>query len=209
MINFKNMWRVREFLKSKLFLQKVLIKKKIDFGSSKANSMFLKMLKNSKFYFEYGAGSSTYEAKRMRIKFTSIESDKKIFELIKNQLKTNNIKYYSLGPTSTFSYPIFLLNKKINNYVKSVNEHLSRDTKLKMILIDGRFRVACCLNLLNFKEIIIKKKIIILLDDFIKRPHYKVLNNFFRIKLIGRMALLTPKKMINKEVFKKYISDPR
>ena len=114
MINFKNMWRVREFLKSKLFLQKVLIKKKIDFGSSKANSMFLKMLKNSKFYFEYGAGSSTYEAKRMRIKFTSIESDKKIFELIKNQLKTNNIKYYSLGPTSTFSYPIFLLNKKIN-----------------------------------------------------------------------------------------------
>ena len=171
--------------------------------------MFLKMLKNSKFYFEYGAGSSTYEAKRMRIKFTSIESDKKIFELIKDQLKTNNIKYYSLGPTSTFSYPIFLLNKKINNYIKSVNEHLSRDTKLKMILIDGRFRVACCLNLLNFKEIIIKKKIIILLDDFIKRPHYKVLNNFFRIKLIGRMALLTPKKMINKEVFKKYISDPR
>ena len=86
MINFKNMWRVREFLKSKLFLQKVLIKKKIDFGSSKANSMFLKMLKNSKFYFEYGAGSSTYEAKRMRIKITSIESDKKKFELIKNQL---------------------------------------------------------------------------------------------------------------------------
>ena len=117
----------------------------------------------------------------MRIKFTSIESDKKIFELIKNQLKTNNIKYYSLGPTSTFSYPIFLLNKKINNYVKSVNEHLSRDTKLKMILIDGRFRVACCLNLLNFKEIIIKKNIIILLDDFIKRPHYKVLNNYLEL----------------------------
>ena len=40
MINFKNTWRVREFLKSKIFLQKVLIKKKIDFGSSKANSAF-------------------------------------------------------------------------------------------------------------------------------------------------------------------------
>ena len=209
MINFKNMWRVREFLKSKIFLQKVLIKKKIDFGSSKANSAFLKLLKNSKFYFEYGAGSSTFEAKRMRIRFISIESDKEIFKLIKNQLKSNNIKYYSLGPTSTYSYPIFLLNKKINDYINSVNEHLSRNTQLKMILIDGRFRVACCLNLLNFKEIIIKKKIVILLDDFIKRPHYKVLNNFFRIKLVGRMALLTPKKMINKEVFKKYISDPR
>ena len=159
MINFKNTWRVREFLKSKIFLQKVLIKKKIDFGSSKANSAFLKLLKNSKFYFEYGAGSSTFEAKRMRIRFISIESDKEIFKLIKNQLKSNNIKYYSLGPTSTYSYPIFLLNKKINNYINSVNEHLSRNTQLKMILIDGRFRVACCLNLLNFKEIIIKKKL--------------------------------------------------
>ena len=209
MIYLKNMWRVREFLKSKFFFEKILIKKKIDFGSYKANSSFLQMLKNSKFYFEYGAGSSTFEAKKLGIKFISIESDKKIFEIIKNQLKTNDIKYYSLGPTSLFSYPIFLLNKKINNYIKSVNKHLTRNTQLKMILIDGRFRVACCLNLLNFREIIIKKKIIILLDDFIKRPHYEVLNNYFRIKIIGRMALLTPKKVINKEVFKKYIFDPR
>ena len=65
------------------------------------------MLKNSKFYFEYGAGSSTFQAKKLGIKFISIESDKKIFELIKNQLKTNNIKYYSLGPTSLFLIQFF------------------------------------------------------------------------------------------------------
>jgi len=209
MIYLKNIWRVKEYVKSKFLFKKILIKKKIDFGSQKANSFFLQMLKNSKFYFEYGAGSSTFQAKKMRKKFISIESDKKIFETIKKKLKTSNIQYYSLGPTSLFSYPIFLLKKKINNYIKSINKHLTKKTQLKMILIDGRFRVACCLNLLNFREIIIKKKIIILLDDFIKRPHYKVLNNYFRIKLIGRMALLSPKKIINKEVFKKYIFDPR
>ena len=48
------------------------------------------------------------------------------------------------------------------------------------------------------------------LDSFlIYEAGYKVLNNYFRIKLIGRMALLSPKKIINKEVFKKYIFDPR
>ena len=76
MIYLKNMWRVREYLKSKFFFEKILIKKKIDFGSYKAN-FFLRMLKNSKFYFEYGAGSSTFQAKKLGIKFISIESDKK------------------------------------------------------------------------------------------------------------------------------------
>ena len=171
--------------------------------------LFYECLKIPNFILNTSAGSSTFQAKKLGIKFISIESDKKIFETIKRQLKTDNIKYYSLGPTSLFFLSIFLLNKKINNYIKSINKHLTRNTQLKMILIDGRFRVACCLNLLNFKQVIIKKKIIILLDDFIKRPHYKVLNNYFRIKLIGRMALLTPKKIINKEVFKKYIFDPR
>ena len=76
MIYLKNMWRVREYLKSKFFSEKILIKKKIDFGSHKANSFFLRMLKNSKFYFEYGAGSSTFEAKKM---ITGKQNNKKNF----------------------------------------------------------------------------------------------------------------------------------
>jgi len=77
------------------------------------------------------------------------------------------------------------------------------------ILVDGRFRVACCLNLLRFLD---KEQfdMIILIDDFKNRNHYKILYEYFNIKLVGRMALLTSsKKKFDQEVFEKYLLDSR
>mgnify|MGYP001220678703 FL=1 len=77
------------------------------------------------------------------------------------------------------------------------------------ILIDGRFRVACCLNLLKF---INKKNFnsIILLDDFHKRTYYYVLKEYFYLKMVGRMALLLrQKKKFDKRVFNHYLNDSR
>ncbi len=77
------------------------------------------------------------------------------------------------------------------------------------ILIDGRFRVACCLNLLKFMN---KKNFntIILLDDFKKRTYYHVLKEYFFLKTIGRIALLLrPKKKFDKRIYNYYLNDPR
>jgi len=73
-----------------------------------------------------------------------------------------------------------------------------------LILVDGRFRIACCLNLLN--KIHIKKKFIIILDDYKKRKEYHYLNKFFEIKKVGRLGVLKPKKKLyfNKNIIEDF-----
>ena len=82
MIFFQNYWR----FKSKLFLKKkIKLTKKINFGNNTTNSFFLNKLKKSKFYFEYGSGSSTLVANELNKKFISIELDKKYYLELKKK----------------------------------------------------------------------------------------------------------------------------
>ena len=206
MIFFENLTR----FKSKFFKKKILkITNNVNFGSKKSNNFFKKKLKNSKHYFEYGAGSSTLYADMNEKKFTSIELDKSFFFMIKEKLKKKNIFFINLGPVGEFSYPLFRNKKKILSYIKSIDPYFNKKNYPDFILIDGRFRVACCLNLLLIMN---KKKIksTILIDDYKKRDYYKILRNFFYIKEVGRMAILnSKKKIINPNILSDYILDSR
>ena len=206
MIFYQNYWR----FKSKLFLKKkIKLTKKINFGNNTTNSFFLNKLKKSKFYFEYGSGSSTLVASELNKKFISIELDKKYYLELKKKIKNDQVKFFNIGPVGEFSYPIFKLKKKIINYINSIDSYLSNEDYPDLILIDGRFRIACCLNILKHIQ---KKslKVLILLDDYEKRESYKILNKFFKIKSIGRMAILKPlKKRVSDKTFNEYLYDPR
>ncbi len=205
-----NLYRIKEFLKNKFLIKSLKVKKNIDFGNIRANNFFLSCLKNSNFYFEYGSGSSTLLATKLKKKFVSIESDYKFFRVMLNKIKTPSIKFVSIGPTLAFSYPLFIFKKKILDYINSIDYFFKKKKIPDLILIDGRFRVACSLNLLNFKREILSKKTIIILDDYKKRSHYRDLNFFFSIKEVGRMAILKPKNKKNfKQYFYKYLLDPR
>ena len=211
MFYYIKIWRIREFLKNLVLKKEVSIRNNIDFGNNKTNSYFFKKLKLSNFYFEYGSGASSILATKLRKKFVSIETDFKFYNLMLNKIDNKNIKFFSIGPTIIYSYPIFILKKKIKKYVKSIDLYFKKNKKIDLILIDGRFRVACCLNLLNFKNAIIKKKINILLDDYLLRKHYHILNKYYKIKSLGRMAILQPKRKDFKinYLLKKYLNDPR
>ena len=206
MIFYENYWR----FKSKLFSKKkIKLTKKINFGNNTTNNFFLDKLKKSKFYFEYGSGSSTLLANDLNKKFISIELDKKYYLELKKKVKNDQVKFFDIGPVGEFSYPIFKLKKKIVNYINSINIYLSNEDYPDLILIDGRFRIACCLNILKHIQ---KKslKVLILLDDYEKRESYKVLNKFFKIKSIGRMAILKAlKKRVSDKTFNEYLYDPR
>ena len=206
MIFFENLNR----FKSKFFKKKILrINNNVNFGSKKSNIFFKNKLKNSKHYFEYGAGSSTLYADINKKKFTSIELDKSFFFMIKKRLIKKKIFFINLGPVGEFSYPLFKNKKKILSYVNSINPYFNKKIYPDFILIDGRFRVACCLNLLLIMN---KKKIksTILIDDYEKRDHYKILKNFFYIKRVGRMAILNAKKkVIHPNILNNYILDSR
>ena len=206
MIFFENLSRFKlKFLEKK----SLKINNNVNFGSKKSNNFFKKKLKNSKHYFEYGAGSSTLYADMNEKKFTSIELDKSFFFKKYERLKKKNVFFINLGPVGEFSYPLFKNKKKILSYIKSIDPYFNKKIYPDFILIDGRFRVACCLNLLLIMN---KKKIksTILIDDYKKRDHYKILKNFFYIKEVGRMAILNAKKKtIHPNIFNNYILDSR
>jgi hypothetical protein len=207
MIFFENFYRFKKKLFNKTELQ---ISNDINFGSKKANEYFIKKLKKSKFYFEFGSGSSTLLADSLKKKFVSIELDKSFFNLMKKKLKNKDIYYINIGPVGEFSYPLFRNKKKIIKYITLINKFFLKKKFPNLILIDGRFRVACCINL-YFLLKKYKKNPIIILDDFEKRKHYQVLKKIFYINKIGRMGILKIKKKLKNKPLKitDYIFDSR
>lgn len=191
MIFFENLFR----LKKKIFNNhKIEVSQDINFGNKKTNDFFKKTLKKTNFYFEYGSGNSTILIDKYKKKFISVELDKKFYQLIYDNLKRKSgIIFVDMGVVGEFSYPIFKDKKKILEYIQTLNKFFTKNKFPDFILVDGRFRVACCINI----YLLIKKfnrHPIVILDDYEKRNHYKILNKIFDIRKIGRMALLKIKK---------------
>lgn len=178
--------------------------------------MFYKYLDKSTVYFEYGSGGSTYQAsiRNNIIKIFSVESDlewhnklKKMIEnkshinFIYNEMNTKPNTWGHPGVNSTkeqwinYSDQITLLDKKTQN-------------EIDLIMIDGRFRVACCLKSFN----VINDNCLIVFDDFLNRPHYHIVLEYFDIidKTVDNMMAILKKKnsikdiQIPDEIIKKY-----
>ena len=208
MIFFENLHR---FKKKILNNFKSDITENINFGSKRANIFFKNKLKKAKFYFEYGSGNSTLLSDSLNKNYFSIELDKNFYLNLRKKLKyKKKLLHINIGPVGEFSYPLIKNKIKIINYIETINKFFKKKKFPDLILIDGRFRVACCLNLYF---LIKKHKInpLIILDDYKKRNSYKILNKFFRIKLKGRMGILIAVKNrnIKKSIINNYIYDSR
>lgn len=201
MIYFENIKRFKNIYKN-FFFKNIKIENRINFGSNQANLFFLEKLKKSNYYFEYGSGSSTIIADQFKKKFLSIELDKLYYYLLKKKIDNKRgIKIINIGPVGEFSYPLFKFKEKIKRYVECIDEEFKKNTYPDLILVDGRFRVACCLNLLKFEKIN-KGLCTIIIDDYIKRKEYHILKSFFFIKKIGRMASLRSKNISTNKIIK-------
>jgi len=169
----------------------------------KDKQMFYKYLDKCKNYFEYGSGGSTYQASiRNNIqKIYSVESDKEWYKIVKDKIKSNNFIYFynemetlpnnwgEPGPNSTQ-----IQHKNYSNYIKILNEEEQKS--IDLILIDGRFRVACCLKCFD----IINYDCLIAFDDFLNRPDYHIVLNYFDIvnkTSDNKMVILKKKKNID------------
>jgi hypothetical protein len=62
-----------------------------------------------------------------------------------------------------------------SSQIVTLNETLTK--KIDLILIDGRFRVACCLKCFD----VINDNCFIIFDDFLNRKHYHVILDYFYI----------------------------
>lgn len=174
---------------------KYKVSSEINFGSNQANNFFKKHLKKCKFYLEYGSGNSTLLAVRYKKKFISVEGDRSFYNYLRISKKINDIKYINIGPTKYFSYPILpfcFIEKKIikySNYFEKI--FLEKRLIPDLVLIDGRFRVNVCLNIIKFLiKNKIKKNILLIIDDYKFRKSYKILKEFFKITNEGRFGVI-------------------
>jgi len=116
--------------------------------------MFYRYLDKSTVYFEYGSGGSTYQANlRTNIqKIYSVESDKtwmnKLNSVIKNDSKITYIYNEMETKSNTWGYPCGrCLKTSLANYSEHIrNLTVEERSKIDLVMIDGRFRVACCLK---------------------------------------------------------------
>jgi len=175
--------------------------------------MFYKYLGKSKFYFEFGSGGSTYVASTFDNikKIISVESDKiwcnKVLNCVKNK---NRVKMHHINieaKPNSLGYPGPNSKKetwfKYSDVIKRLDKNIS--SKIDLILIDGRFRVACCLKCYNAMS----DRCVIAFDDFIPRKHYHIILNYFNIiekSKSNTMVILKkkPGKIIPQELIKKY-----
>lgn len=187
------------YLRYKLLVSKKFdITKNINFdykGSSKSTLFFKEELNKHKFVLEFGSGSSTLLYDDLKINFISIENDKSFFNYMKNKLINKSIIYYDFGPTYYYGKPVlfYFRKKRLLNVAKKfasspILKILEKNIDNPLIFVDGRYRVLVCLYIykffynsnLNFTLII---------DDYVSRDYYFILENYFYIKKVGRFAV--------------------
>ena len=149
-------------------------------------NLFHKYLYKSKYYFEYGSGGSTYQASLCPNikKIISIDSDYDTHIKIKSMIKQNKDKitfqYCDMktlpntwGNPGKDSTPNDWIN--YSNQIINLNKNIS--SNIDLIVIDGRFRVACCLKCHS----VINDDCIVIFDDFLNRSYYHIVLGYFTV----------------------------
>lgn len=147
--------------------------------------MFIKHLNKCSNFLEYGCGGSTFLAVSSSNinNVYSIESDKEWIQKVDKSLnldaKTKLKFFYKeiLTRPNNWGNPgrnCPLLNKK--NYSDGIND-MEIMKHIDLVLIDGRFRVACCLKLYDK----ISENCLIAFDDYMNRNFYHVVEKYFKI----------------------------
>lgn len=158
-------------------------------------------LKRCQFYLEYGSGGSTVLAARLEKEFISVESDlfymKAVIKKVGPAEKAHFI-HADIGVTGYWGAPYFKkpTPRRVSRWKKYPqapwDEIAKRENKPDLVLIDGRFRVACALTCLRHLADSSKAKILV--DDYVNRPHYREIEQFASLESMqGRMAVFSPK----------------
>lgn len=145
--------------------------------SPKETALFEDCLKKAERYFEFGSGGSTKLASRSNIEVYGVESDKFWVDTLHSEAgPLCKVDYVDIGPIKAWGYPIDDTHQeKFTGYSKAILQH---DRAFDLILVDGRFRVACTLNAIKHtleKQDNIRDRAIFIHDFWIRPEYYPVL----------------------------------
>lgn len=149
-------------------------------------------------YLEFGSGNSTIMAASLPHlrKITVVESDDTFFqanvgadENVRRAIESERLDYHyiNVGETGAWGYPI--TTERMDLWPSYSSSVFHRKSDYDLILVDGRFRVACilqaCLKCGN--------RSYILVHDFFNRPTYFVVLPFLNLlNRVDTFALFKP-----------------
>ena len=184
---------------------------------------FREQLESARNYLEYGSGGSTVVANRYVTNLVSVESNASFLAGVRKKLEEEprramtKLIHVNIGLTHDWGMPVF--RKPTRRRVRRWEDYSKAPWRYfravgqqpDLILVDGRFRVACVLeSLLSLSPV---SRTQILLNDYVGRPEYSVVERFTDIELAGRMAILRPRKSIDRiqmrHLVRQYCADPR
>jgi hypothetical protein len=142
-------------------------------------------------YFEFGSGNSTiYTANKLTVaKVYSVENDKQWHRRIINvHHKKIEIQYANTdSPNNSYGKPTKIDKRKFANYYRGYKVSYN----CNIIMIDGRFRVSCALDIFNK----INENVIVLFDDFVNRTSkYDCVLKYFNVVEKGERMIVLCRK---------------
>jgi len=184
---------------------------------------FREQLARARNYLEYGSGGSTVLASQLVTNLVSVDSDASLLADVRRKLVENDQRamakliHVNIGMTGDWGFPVF--QKPTRRRVRRWEEYAKAPWRYfrtigqqpDLVLVDGRFRVACVLESLLSLSPLSETKILV--DDYVDRPEYTVVEEYADVELVGRMAVLRPRRLADRisvrRLVRQYCADPR
>ncbi|MEQ1868516.1 MAG: hypothetical protein ABL961_00640 [Vicinamibacterales bacterium] len=197
-------WRDRAMFVIRKFVIGYRISKEPHFDRE-ATAHFENAVARSTNYLEYGSGGSTIRAWQSARTVVSVDNDRGYVRAVSRALtrsarrpQLSQLIHVHTGITWQYGIPVFKAPtprrlQRWQRYATAPWEFLRAHAIVPdTILVDGRFRVACILeSLLNLDD---GSACVILVDDYLDRPEYSVVEAFAdRVATAGRMVTLRKK----------------
>lgn len=185
--------------------------KKDDYIFDGQGDLFVKSLTNVSRYAEYGVGRSTlWVHKNTNAIIKSVDTSNDWINVIKSKIGNDpanrvTFQYFDVGPLSDWGRPKDFSKKE--NFLPYINSIWDNPDFLpQLVLIDGRFRIACFLNALLKGE----PGTVIIFDDYKQRPEYHVVEEILKpTQRFGRQALFVIPESLDKpniqQLFEKFV----
>lgn len=184
---------------------------------------FRQELAKARNYLEYGSGGSTLLANKTVTNLVSVDSDASFLADVRQKLCASDRRamakliHVNIGLTVDWGMPVF--TRPTRRRIRRWEEYSKAPWRYfrtigqqpDLILVDGRFRVACVLESLLSLSPLSETKI--LLDDYVGRAEYEVVEQYADVELVGRMAVLRPRRLVDRiqvrRLVREYSADPR
>lgn len=149
-------------------------------------SLLVEALRSASSYLEFGSGLSTeFVSQSYDCRIRSVDTSADWVELVRKRVRSDvEVLHFDLGPVGEWGRPVSYERRR--DFVGYFEAGFEGGFDPDVILIDGRFRVACFLSSLLLASPGTK----IVFDDYRMRPHYKVVEEILRpAALSSRQAM--------------------